>query len=77
MNGTGLLSLVTDTDQEFHLVTRSKVTRVTPTSEGVNVEEDAVWTTFTLVENEPILQREGRGREGEREGEREEERVRE
>ena len=56
MDGTGLLGLVTDTDEELHLVPRSKVTRVTAPRERVHVEKDTPRAPLVMVTNEPILQ---------------------
>ena len=45
-------------DEEFHLVTRSKVRELTATSERVHVKEDVFLSpsvALVLIENEPIL----------------------
>ena len=57
MDGTGLLGLVTDTDEELHLIPRSKVTGVTAPCEGVHVEEYTPRAPIVLVANEPVLQK--------------------
>lgn len=61
MDSTVLLGPLIVADNKLHLVTRSKVRELAATSQGVHVEEDALFSaaailTLVLVENEPILQ---------------------
>lgn len=58
MDGTVLLSPLAECHEELHLITRSKIRELTTTSEGVHMEEDALFFTplaLVSVENEPIL----------------------
>lgn len=58
MDGTVLLSPLTECHEELHFITRSEIRELITASKGVHMEEDALFSiplALVSVENESIL----------------------